>query len=34
MGAIDGWDGIHFTPEDHTQLGRGLVEELQAAISD
>ncbi len=30
MGTSDGWDGVHFTPEDHAQLGQGLAEEVQA----
>jgi lysophospholipase L1-like esterase len=30
MGASDGFDGVHFTPEDHAQLGRGLAQEIRA----
>lgn len=32
MGTSDGFDGVHFTPEDHAQLGRGLEEEVRALV--
>lgn len=32
MGATDGFDGVHFTPEDHAQLGRVLADEVRTII--
>lgn len=32
MGAADGLDGVHFTPEDHAQLGRALADEVRAVM--
>lgn len=32
MGATDGFDGVHFTPDDHSQLGRALADEVRTIV--
>ena len=32
MGSSDGYDGVHFTPEDHRQLGEGLAPVVRAML--
>lgn len=34
MGVIDGYDGIHFSLEDHRQLGHSLAERIKAIVSE